>query len=221
MHDGLGQARCIVLHANRLLHLVDLNVAYAIDLANLRESPHCRLIGRCTVLIHHVKLCHTKDFTGRSPSLRVQLLNVLYETWAGEVLRTNQFAADDSALVDDIGLGEFETTIKLVGRLLLIEHGEQAKVFSFHVMLVLCEGFVAGDGDHLDLGHLLLKGLQTWHFFYAGSTPAGPEIQHDYFALKTLQVHGVLAVTDGKGGSYAANLVGECSSIAACGEGAG
>jgi len=89
-----------------------------------------------------------------------------------------------------------------------------------YVMLVFCEGFVAGDGDYLDAGHLVLEGLEAGHFFDAGSTPAGPEVDHDYFALKTLQVDGVLAVVEGEGGGGAANLIIEGPSVAAGGEGA-
>jgi hypothetical protein len=153
-------------------------------------------------------------------SLRVQFLDVLEETWAGEILRTDQLSADDATFVDDVGLREFEAAVELVGRLVLIEDGEQGEMLLGDVVLVLCEGLVAGDGDDLDLGHLLLEGLQTGHFLDAGSAPACPEIQHDYFALKTLQIDGVLTVADGKGRGGPANLVGKSASIAACSEGA-
>jgi hypothetical protein len=153
-------------------------------------------------------------------SLRVQFLDVLEETWAGEILRTNQLSADDAALVDDVGFREFEAAVKLVGRLVFIEDGEQREMLLGDVMLVLCEGLVAGDGDDLDLGHLLLKGLQTGHLLNAGSTPTGPEIQHDHFPLKTLQIDGVLTIADGKCWRWPANLVGKSASIASCGESA-
>jgi hypothetical protein len=45
---------------------------------------------------------------------------------------------------------------------------------------------------------LLLESLQTGHLFDAGGTPAGPEVEDDHFALKTLQIDGVLAVVDGE-----------------------
>jgi hypothetical protein len=88
------------------------------------------------------------------------------------------------------------------------------------VVLVFCEGLIAGDGDNLDAGHLVLEGLQAGHFFDAGSAPAGPEIEHDHFALKTLHIDGVLTVADGKYGGFEADLVGKSASIAADGEGA-
>lgn len=90
-----------------------------------------------------------------------------------------------------------------------------------YIMLIIREGFVACYGHDLNLGHLLLEGLETGHFFDAGSTPAGPEIEHDYFALKTLQIDGVLAVIDGKYRGLSANLVGKGASITAGGDGAG
>jgi hypothetical protein len=68
----------------------------------------------------------------------------------------------------------------------------------------------------LNVWHVPLESLQTGHFLYAGGTPAGPEVQHDHFALKTLQIDGVLAVVDGKRRGYSADLVGKSASIAAC-----
>jgi hypothetical protein len=153
-------------------------------------------------------------------SLRVQFLDVFEEAGAGEILRTNQLSADDAAFVDDVGFREFEAAVELVGRLIFIEDGEQGEMLLGDVMLVLCEGLVTGDSDDLDLGHLLLKGLQARHFFDAGSTPTGPEVEHDYFALKTLQIDGVLSVADGECGRWPADLIGKSASIAACSEGA-
>ena len=198
-----------------------VEVAYAVDLANLCQRHHCGLAGGCAVLIHHVKLCHGIDFTRATPALRVELLNVFEEAGAGEILRADQLAADEAALVDDVGFREFEAAVELVGRLVFIEDGEQGEVLLGDVMLVFCEGLVAGDGYHLDAWHLVLKGLEAGHFFDAGGTPTGPEVEHDDFALKTLQVDGVLSVVDGEGGGGAANLIIEGASIAAGGEGAG
>ena len=93
-------------------------------------------------------------------------------------------------------------------------------MFLGYVPLVLCKVFITIDGDDLDAGHLVLKGLQAGHFFDAGSTPAGPEVEDYHFALKTLQVDGVLAVVEGEGGGGAANLIIEGPSVAAGGEGA-
>ena len=54
----------------------------------------------------------------------------------------------------------------------------------------------------------------------ARGAPAGPEVEHDHFALKILQIDRVLSVVDGKYRGLAANLVGKSASIAAGGEGA-
>jgi hypothetical protein len=221
VHDGLGETRCVILHANGFPRLVDLNVPYAIDLANLCQSHRCSLAGPCAVLIHHVKLCHGIDFTARWLGLGVQFLDVLEEAWAGEILRADQLATDDAALVDDVGFRELEAAIELVRGLVLIEDGEQAEMFLGDVVLVLGEGFVAVDGHDLDAGHLVLEGLETGHFFDAGGTPAGPEIQDNHFALKALQVYRVLAIADGERWGYTADLVGKSTSIAAGSEGAG
>ena len=221
MHDGLGEAGCVVLDADCLLGFVELKVANAVDLANLCEGHHGGLAGGRAVLIHHIKLCHGIDFTRAGRGLGVELLNVFEEAWVGEILWTNQFAADDPALVDDVGFREFEAAVELVGRLVFVEDGEQGEMLLGNVMLVLCEGLVAGDGYDLDARHLLLEGLQTGHFFDAGGAPTSPEVEDDYFALKTLQVDGALAVVDGEGWGGAPDLVGKCASIATGGEGAG
>jgi len=198
VHDGLGEAGCVILHANCFLCFIDLKVAYAIDLANLCERHDGSLAGGRAVLIHHVKLCHGIDFTRATPALRVEFLNVFEEAGAGEILWADQLAADDAALVDDVGFREFEAAVEFVGRLVFIEDGEQGEMLLGDVMLILCEGLVAGDGDDLDSGHLVLEGLQTGHLFDARGTPASPEIKDDHFTLKTLQVDGVLAVVDGE-----------------------
>jgi len=220
MHDGLSEAGCVIFHADCLLRFVDLQVANAIDLANLRQRHHRSLAGGRAVLIHHVKLCHGLDFT-LARRLRVQFLDVLKEAGAGEILWTDQLSPDDATFVDDVGFREFEAAVELVGRLVFVEDGEQGEMLLGNVMLVLCEGLVAGDGYDLDARHLVLKGLQAGHFFDAGGAPTGPEVEDDDFALKTLQVDGALAVVDGEGWGGAPDLVGKCASIATGGEGAG
>jgi hypothetical protein len=221
VHDGLGEAGGVVLHTHGLVGFVDCEIPDSVDLANLCERHHCRLTGRCAVLIHHVKLCHGIDFTRATAALRVEFLDVLEEAGAGEVLRTDQLAADDAALVDNVGFREFEAAVELVRRLVFIEDGEQGEVLLGDVMLVLGEGLVAGDGYDLDAGHLVLEGLQAGHFFNAGGAPAGPEVEHDHFALKTLQVDGMLAVADGEHGGWPANLIIKRAAVTSGGEGAG
>ena len=220
MHDGLSEAGCVIFHADCLLRFVDLQVANAIDLANLRQRHHRSLAGGRAVLIHHVKLCHGLDFT-LARRLRVQFLDVLKEAGAGEILWTDQLSPDDATFVDDVGFREFEAAVELVGRLILIEDGEQGEMLLRDIVLVLCEGLVAGDGDDLDAGRLVLEGLQAGHLLDARGAPAGPEVEHDHLALKTLQVDGMLTVADGEGRGGPANLVGKSASIAAGGKGAG
>ncbi len=62
----------------------------------------------------------------QGPELRVQFLNVFEEAGAGEILGTDQLAANDASLIDHVGLGKVEAAVQLVGRLVLIEDGEQA-----------------------------------------------------------------------------------------------
>ena len=221
MHYGLGEAGGVVLHAHSLVGFVDCEIPDSVDLANLCERHHRCLTGRCAVLIHHVKLCHDIEFTRAMAALRVQFPDVLEKARAGEILRTDQLAADDATLVDDVGFRELEAAVKLVGRLVLIEDGEQGEVLLRDVMLVLGEGLVARDSDDLDVGHLLLKSLQAWHLFNAGGAPARPEVEHDDFALKTLQIDGVLAIVDGKCGGWPANLVIQGAAVTSGREGAG
>jgi len=114
VHDGLSEARRVVLHANGFRCFVDQDVPDAVDLADLCQGHHGSLRGSRTVLIHHIKLCHGPDFTARSLALRVQFLNVLDEACTGEILWTNQLAADDAALVDDVSFRELKAAVELV-----------------------------------------------------------------------------------------------------------
>jgi len=217
VHNGLSETGRVILYAHGLVGFVDGEIPDSVDLADLCQGPHSGFCRRCAVLIHHVKLCHNPDFTARR-LLRVQLLDVLQEAGAGEILRTDQLAADDAALVDNVGFRELEAAIQLVRGLVLVEHGEQAEMLLGYIMLVFGKVFITGDGDDLDARHLILEGLQAGHLFHAGGAPTGPEVQHNHLTFKTLQVDAVLAVLNGEYGCLEADLVGKCAAITAGGE---
>ena len=78
-----------------------------------------------------------------------------------------------------------------------------------HVVLILGEVFITGDGYDLNLWHALLQGLQAGHLFDAGSAPAGPEVQDDDLAAKAAKINGMLTIADGEDGRDASELVGD------------
>ena len=118
----------------------------------------------------------------------------------------DELAAQHTLAVDDVGLGKLEGSVKVVALLVGIAHGEQVDVVLFEKILVGALVGVDADRHHLHTLalHLLLHLHQRRHFFDAGRTPGGPEIQHHHFAAKFVEADfavGVLNREAGGGGT--------------------
>lgn len=78
--------------------------------------------------------------------------------------------------------------------------------------------FVDGDPDDLEVGDLLVEGLERGKLFQAWSAPGSPEVEQDDFAAELVEVGGVRTVGDGKAGRGGIELLGVVAAIAACGK---
>ncbi len=58
MHDGLGEAGGVILHAHGPGGFVELKLPHTVDLAHPAQGHHGSLAGHCTVSIQHIKLRH-------------------------------------------------------------------------------------------------------------------------------------------------------------------
>ncbi len=221
MDDGFGETGCVVFDAHGFVGFVEFGAADSIDLADATECSDGLFGGGCAKAIHYVKLRHTSDFSRGRRGLRGKFFEIGDEVRGGEVLRTDELAADDALLVDDVGFGEAEAAVEGVGLLVLVEDGEHGDVALCDVGLVLAVVFVAGDANDLNLGELLLQGDERWHLLDAGGAPAGPEVENDDLAAIVGEVDGVLPVGDGEDGGGVAELAGAGVAIAAGGEEAG
>ena len=114
--------------------------------------------------------------------LRSQILEVADEIGAGELLCSYQLAANDTAFVDDVGLGKTVAAVESVGGLLLVENGGEVDVVLKDVVLVLGEVFIAGYSYDLDVGELVVEGFEAGHLFDAGGAPACPKVKNHDFA---------------------------------------
>ncbi len=68
MDDRLGQAGGVVFDANRLLFLVKVEFADAIDFAQIGDCERCSLGGRHPIAVQNIKLCHALMIAARPRS---------------------------------------------------------------------------------------------------------------------------------------------------------
>lgn len=74
--------------------------------------------------------------------------------------------------------------------------------------------FVVTDGNHDDIGHLLLELDETGQFDDTWSAPCGPQIEDDDVATVLAEFKGSDAIADGEIRRYRADLMGMASTIA-------
>src|SRR5581483_6686827 len=126
----------------------------------------------------------------------------------------DEFAANFSVAIDDVGFGKLEGSVKCVGLVGGIAHGGE-----FDVMIA-DEGVVSGivdvgrDAEDDDVGHVFLQGDEGGHFFDAGGTPGRPEVEDDDFAAVIGEGNGVVRVGYGELRRLLAELGGTGSLVA-------
>ncbi len=119
----------------------------------------------------------------------------------------NEFSPHHAVAVDDVGLGKSEGTVERVALLSRVAHGEQIDVVFFEELQVRALVDVHTDGDYRDAFgfHPTLHFYQRGHFFHAGRTPGGPEVQNDDLSAKVAEFYGAIRILDGEFGSAGAD----------------
>ena len=139
---------------------------------------------------------------------------------AGPVLGSDELAADDAGLVDDVGFGVDEAAVEGVGACGAVADAEEVDLVGGHEVVVGVGVVVRADGDDVDLRELLLHRGERGELGDAGRAPGGPEDEDNYVAALFGEVDGLGAVADGESGRGPADLAGVVAAVAAgCAEG--
>ena len=146
------------------------------------------------------------------------MVQVVDDFGAGPVLGGDEFAAEDSVAVDDVGLGDLDGAVEVADLSVGVADGEQVDVMAGEEVLVGSGVLVPGDGDDVKIWHLSLEGEEAGELFDAGGTVGGPEVEQDYVAAEFAEVGGVGAVGDGKLGRGGGDVAGVAAAVAAGGE---
>ena len=146
------------------------------------------------------------------------MVQVVDDFGAGPVLGGDEFAAEDSVAVDDVGLGDLDGAVEFGDLLVGVADGEQVDVVAGEEVLVGGGVLVPGDGDNVELGHLALESEETGKLFDAGGTVGGPEVEQDDVAAELAEVGGVGTVGDGELGRGSGDVARVAASVAAGGE---
>ena len=148
----------------------------------------------------------------------LEVVQVVDDFRAGPVLGGDEFAAEDSVAVDDVGLGDLDGAVEFGDLLVGVADGEQVDIVAGEEVLVGVGVLVPGDGDDVELGHLALEGEEAGKLFDARGAVGGPEVEQDDVAAEFAEVGGVGAVGDdelGRGGGDVARVT---AAVAAGGE---
>ena len=78
----------------------------------------------------------------------LELAEVIHDFRLAPVDGSDEFAAQNPLPIDDVGLGKFECTVKIVALVVWIAYGQQVDVVSFQKMLVRALIDINADGQH-------------------------------------------------------------------------
>ena len=127
----------------------------------------------------------------------------------------DEFSAEDSVAVDDVGFGDLGGAVEGVDALGGVAEGQEIDLVAGEEAPVGGFVFVHADGEDGDLGEAALHFEEAWEFFDTGSTPGGPEVEDDDAAAEFAEVDGAGAVCDDELGGGAADVPGMIATIAA------
>ena len=132
----------------------------------------------------------------------------------GPVLFADELAADYAFAVDYVGFRPHFGAEELGDGLVGIADSDQVHMTMVDEPLVLVLVLIDADGDHGQVGPVVVELDQRWRFLNAGCAPGGPEIEHNHFAAIVGQVDGGASVGDGKVGRWGGELGGVGAAIA-------
>ena len=137
---------------------------------------------------------------------------------AGPVLGGDEFAADVSLAVDDIGFRDLCGAVEGVDAAFLVADGDEVYVMLYEEALVDVGVLVDGDGYDGKLGHFFLEVEEAGELFDAGGAVGGPEVEDDDLAAKFGEVDRLDTIGHGELGRRFAEVVGMGAALATCTE---
>lgn len=133
---------------------------------------------------------------------------------AGPVLGGDEFAADVSLAVDDIGFRDLCGAVEGVDAAFLVADGDEVYVMLYEEALVDVGVLVDGDGYDGKLGHFFLEVKEAGELFDAGGAVGGPEVEDDDFSAEFAEVNGVGAVGHDELGGWGGDVGGVAAAVA-------
>ena len=132
----------------------------------------------------------------------------------GPVLVADKFAADDAFAVDYVGFRPHFGTEELGDRLIGIANGDEVEMAANDEALVFVWIFVDADGDHGQVGSVMVELDQGRCFLNTGAALTPPKIKQNHFAPVVGQMDGGASVGDGKVGRRGGELGGVGAAVA-------
>ena len=135
-----------------------------------------------------------------SPRPKLQFGQVVGDFRAIPIYRTDEFAADDTAAVDDVGFRPASSAVQ--GRALLRFVTDRDEVHAIVFQELVVGRFIGIDAD-AHHGHTILLKLalhldQRWHFLNARRTPTGPKVEHDHLSAELAERDLMVGILHGK-----------------------
>jgi len=134
----------------------------------------------------------------------------------GPVRVTDDFAADDTFTIDDVGFWPAVGAVKLGYFLVGIADGVQIDVEAGKKSAIGAGVFVDADGEDGDIRTIVLELHEGRGLLNAGRALAPPEVQENDFAAIVGETNGVFAIADGEVGRYTVGIGRGCAAVAGC-----
>ena len=138
----------------------------------------------------------------------------MHDLRAGPVLRADEFAADDSVAIDDVGLGPHIRMKQIGGRLLRIAYRNQIDMAIAEKARIGVGIFINADRNYDNIGILMVELEQRRHLLDTWWTPCSPEVEQHNLAAIVRKVDRRDAVVDREIRRFEASLGGMRASIA-------
>jgi len=137
----------------------------------------------------------------------LELAKVIRDFGTGPLHGANEFAADYTAAINDVGFRPAEGAVQIAGLLGFVADGYHVHAIVFEKLVVGSIVGVDADGEHRDAFALQqrLHAHQRRCFGYTRRAPRRPEVQHYDLAAEPAERDGVVGILQGEVGSVRAN----------------